>query len=89
MSEPFGIEAQGDHQYVVRLRGEVEEVESWVELSPDLLDRIGVAEDDEEAVVRHTVRFLLRHQDVPDFPRIVDLEDVIASYPDYLDDLPR
>jgi hypothetical protein len=83
MREPFEIEAQGDHQYVVRLQGAAEEVESWVQLTPELLGRLGVADGDEESVVRRTISFLLRHQDVPDFPQIVELEDVIATYPDF------
>jgi|1185.fasta_scaffold441148_2 hypothetical protein len=85
MSEPFEIEAQGDHEYVVRLQAAGEEVESWVQLTPELLDRLGVAEDDEVAVVQRMVRFLLQHQGVPDFPRIVELEDLISGYPDFAD----
>jgi hypothetical protein len=40
---------------------------------------------DDEELVRRTVRFLLGHQDVADFPDIVEIEDVAAGYPDYLD----
>jgi len=39
---------------------------------------------DESTLVRRTVEFLLRHQSVPDFPAVVELEDVIATYDDYL-----
>ncbi|MGY1641811.1 hypothetical protein ACI782_11850 [Geodermatophilus sp. SYSU D00703] len=85
MSEPFQIEAQGDHQYVIRLQGGGEEVETWVQLTPEVLDRLGVADVDEVAVVERTVRFLLQHQEVPDFPRIVELEDVLSGYPDFAD----
>ncbi|MGY1704358.1 hypothetical protein ACI79C_07275 [Geodermatophilus sp. SYSU D00697] len=87
MSEPFRIETQGDHEYVVHLQDEGEDVESWVQLTPEVLDRLGVAEADEEALVRRTVTFLLRHQDAADFPRIVELEDVLAGYPDAEDAL--
>jgi hypothetical protein len=38
-----------------------------------------------EELVRRTVRFLLGHQDVADFPDIVEIEDVVAGYPDYRD----
>ncbi len=85
MSEPFQIEAQGDHQYVVRLEGAGEEVETWVQLTPEVLDRLGVAEVDEVTVVRRTVTFLLQHQEVADFPQIVELEDVVSGYPDFAD----
>src|SRR3954451_15131008 len=76
------IPAEGDHEYVVIQRTEVDDVETCFRLTPDVLDRLGT--DDEEDVVRRTVLFLRRHQDVADFPDIVELEDVIASYEDYL-----
>jgi hypothetical protein len=76
------IEAQGEHRYVVVQPSELEDVRTWFQVSPDVLDQLGT--DDEEDVVRRTVQFLRRHQDVADFPDTVDLEDVIAAYDDYL-----
>ncbi len=84
MTDPFQIEAQGESEYVVRLRGDGEETESWFRLSPGLREELGLEVDDEE-LVRRTVRFLLEHQDAADFPDIVEIEDVVAGYPDYLD----
>ena len=85
MTDPFQIEAQGESEYVVRLRGDGEtETESWFRLSPGLREELGLEVDDEE-LVRRTVRFLLGHQDAADFPDIVEIEDVVAGYPDYLD----
>jgi hypothetical protein len=84
MTDPFQIEAQGESEYVVRLRGNGEEIESWFRLSPGLREELGLEVDDEE-LVRRTVRFLLGHQDAADFPDIVEIEDVVAGYPDYLD----
>ena len=83
MTDPFEIEAQGESEFVVRLRGDGDEAESWFRLSPGLREELGLDVDDEE-LVRRTVRFLLRHQDVADFPDIVEIEDVVAGYPDYL-----
>ncbi|SDM63217.1 hypothetical protein SAMN05660642_02942 [Geodermatophilus siccatus] len=84
MTDPFQIEAQGESEYVVRLRGDGEETESWFRVSPGLREELGLKVDDEE-LVRRTVRFLLGHQDPADFPDIVEIEDVVAGYPDYLD----
>ena len=84
MTDPFEIEAQGESEFVVRLRGDGEDTESWFRLSLGLREELGLQVDDEE-LVRRTVRFLLGHQDAADFPDIVEVEDVIASYPDYLD----
>jgi hypothetical protein len=79
------VEAQGEHRFVVRLSGQDESAESWFTLSPAVLDDLTVGEADEEDLVRRTVGFLLQHQEIADFPDIVDLEDVIATYDDYLD----
>ena len=87
MSNSVTIEPQGNHEYTVRLEGSGEVTRSWIRIDPDLLAEHGIADDDEEAVVRRTVDFLLRHQGVPDFPGMVELEDVLASYPDFADAL--
>ncbi len=84
MSDPFEIEAQGESEFVVRLRGDGGERESWFRLSPGLREELGLEVDDEE-LVRRTVRFLLGHQEVADFPDVVEVEDVVAGYPDRLD----
>ena len=85
MSEAVEVEAQGDHQFVVRLQGDGEGTESWFRLSPGVLEDLGVGPDGEEDLVRRTVDFLLQHQDAADFPDVVELEDVAASYDGYLD----
>lgn len=83
--EDYDIEEQGDHEYVVRLVDQGETVETWFRLSQAALDRLGVSEDDEEDLVARTVDFLKKHQDVADFPDIVEIEDLFASYDDYED----
>jgi hypothetical protein len=83
MPEDYEIESQGDHQFVVRLEDQGETVETWFRLTPEALDELEA--DDEEDVVRRTVTFLSRHQDIADFPDIVEIEDVISSYDDYVE----
>jgi hypothetical protein len=83
-AEGFEIEVQGDHEYVVRLHSHGDVVESWFRLTPSVLEDVSAGHGDEERVVRRTVEFLLERQDVEDFPDLVELEDVIASYTDYL-----
>ena len=83
MPEDYEIESQGDHQFVVRLEDQGETVETWFRLTPEALDKLEA--DDEEDVVRRTVTFLSRHQDIADFPDIVEIEDVISSYDDYVE----
>jgi len=83
MPEDYEIESQGDHQFVVRLEDQGETVETWFRLTPEALDKLSA--DDEEDVVRRTVTFLSKHQDIADFPEVVDIEDVISTYDDYLE----
>lgn len=83
MAGSFSIDDQGDHEYVVHLQAPAETIETWFRLTPEVLDELGLGQEQEETVVRRTVEFLLRHQDAEDFPRMVELEDVLATYPDY------
>ena len=77
------IDAQGDNSYLVVQPSELEDVRTFVTVTPEVMDRLG--SDDEEDVVRRTVLFLRKHQEVADFPEVVDLDDVISSYDDYLE----
>jgi hypothetical protein len=79
------IETQGQHQYVVHLRDERDVGESWFNFTPGLLDDLRADDRSEEDLVRRTAEFLVERQDVADFPQIVELEDVIAAYDDYID----
>jgi hypothetical protein len=89
MATSIEIDAQGDHQYVVQLRDDDEVTESWFTITPSLLDRLRRGDEDEEHFVRRTAEFLVQRQGVADFPDIVDLEDVLATYDDYVDYLDR
>ena len=77
------IDAQGGDSYLVVQPSELEDVRTFVTVSSEVMDRLGT--DDEEDVVRRTMQFLRRHQDVADFPEVIDLDDVIAGYDDYLE----
>lgn len=84
MAASIEIDDQGEHQYVVRLQDGEDVAETWFNVTPALLDRVLAQGEDEEGVVRRTAEFLVQRQDVADFPRIVELEDVIATYDDYV-----
>ncbi len=58
-------------------------METWFRLTPDALAELGVDAGDEADLVERTVAFLRRYQEVPDFPEMVEIEDVLATYPDY------
>ena len=82
-NDDIEIDAQGENSYLVVQPSELEDVRTFVTVTPEVMDRLGA--DDEEDVVRPTVLFLRKHQEVADFPEMIDLEDVIAGYDDYLE----
>ena len=77
------IDAQGENSYLVVQASELEDVRTYLTVTPDVLDRLGT--DDGEDVVRRTVLFLRKHQAVADFPEAIDTDDVVAVYDDYLE----
>lgn len=83
MNAGFEIQGQGDGEYLVQLHEAGQDNESWVRVTPDARAALGIPDGGEGGVVHRTVEFLLRHQDAADFPRMVELEDVLSSYPDY------
>jgi hypothetical protein len=85
MARSIDVDTQGGHQYVVRLRDGDDVSESWFNITPEVLERLRVGAGNEEDVVRRTAEFLAERQDVADYPAVVELEDVIATYDDYLD----
>jgi hypothetical protein len=89
MSTSIDIETQGEHQYVVQLRDGDEMAESWFNITPSILERLRGDGEDEDHFVRRTAEFLVERQGVADFPAIVELEDVIATYSDYVECLSR
>jgi hypothetical protein len=84
MAVSIEIEPQGEHQYVVRMQDDEETCESWFNITPTVLDRVRADGESEEQVVQRTAEFLVARQSVADFPDIVELEDVIATYGGYL-----
>ncbi len=90
MAASIEIDTQGEHQYVVLLQEDEERSESWFHITPAVLERLRVSREDEEGVVRRTAEFLAERQGVGDFPDVVELEDVIATYhDDYIEFLTR
>jgi hypothetical protein len=77
------VQPQGDGEYLVHLEGDGETVDSTLLITPAALDQLGATPADEEQIAHRAVQFLLRHQAVPDFPRFIDLEDVLAGYEDF------
>lgn len=83
MSDTFDIEQVSEHEYRVSTKAEGQTVESLFRMNPDLLDQLELAGVDEAAVVEGTAQFLTQHQSVIDFPPMIDLEDIMATYENF------
>ncbi len=42
---------------------------------------------DDDATAKATLGYLLQHQDAADLPALIDLGDVVAAYPDAVDEI--
>lgn len=89
MSASFDITRVNDNEYRVRTEAEGQSVESLFRMNPDLQGRLGTPDADELAVVEATAQFLARHQSVIDFPPMIDLEDILATYDDAPEQIQR
>ena len=81
------IEALGDHDYLVRVGQGDELVTIRMRATPEVVARIAGPDADETRVVGATIAYLIARQRPDDLPEQLDLDDVIAAYDGYLDDL--
>ncbi|MFC5911422.1 hypothetical protein [Streptacidiphilus monticola] len=90
-TERMAITDEGDHEYLVEVRGRPGEAESRaqtrVRVPTELLEQLPRAGGDTEAVVAATVDWLLERQQAADLPPFLDLDDVVAGYDGFLDGL--
>lgn len=89
MEAQFEVEALIEHEYLVRAHSEGEWIESRFRVEPGVLEELELEGADERQVVRQTAVFLAAHQPIIDFPPMLDLADIIASYDDYPGQLRR
>ncbi|MCP2256404.1 hypothetical protein LX15_000087 [Streptoalloteichus tenebrarius] len=89
MAERFLVEPVAEHEYLVRTEAEGQTVECRFHVDPGVLEKLGVAEADEQRVVEKSAVFLAQRQPVIDFPWLVDLQDFLVSYDDYPEELRR
>jgi hypothetical protein len=85
--EPHRIEHIAEHDYLVRVTEGEDDVEFRIRAAPAALARLGFQPGQEPQVVAATAAFLTRRQLAADLPDVVDLDDVLAAYDDYLEEL--
>lgn len=81
------IEALGDHDYLVRVDQDDELVTIRMRATPEVVARIAGPDADETRVVAATIAYLIARQRPDELPGQLDLDDIIAAYDGYLDDL--
>ncbi len=87
MGDAARVEALGEHRYVVHGSQDGDPVDVWVYATPAVIDHVSGGHDDESAVVEAAVSWLLARQRVDELPPNVDLDDVVAAYPQFETDL--
>jgi hypothetical protein len=84
--EQPGIEGLGDHDYLVRVPLGDDFVTIRMRANPEVV--AGIAGDaDESSVIEATIAYLTARQSADELPGQLDLDDVVAAYDGYLDDL--
>ena len=83
------VEAVGEHDYLVRVRQGDDIVEIRVHATPSVIVGLIGDETDETRIVEATVASLFARQRADDLPPQLDLDDVVAAYEGFEDDLRR
>jgi hypothetical protein len=81
------VEAVGDHDYRVRVAMGEDLVTIRMRATPEVVARVGGTDVDEIRVVAATMAFLTARQGADDLPEQLDLDDVVAAYDHYVDDV--
>ena len=83
------IEALGDHDYLVHVSRDDEFLNLQIRMraNPEVVARIAGADADESRVVAATMDYLAARQRSDELPEQLDLEDIVAAYDGYVDDL--
>lgn len=87
--EQLDIEADGEHAYLIQIHDVDDEITIELRLGEDATRDLDVEEIHEGQVVAATVRYLLGRQEAFDLPSELDIEDIMAAYPDFTDVIRR
>ena len=79
----FDIDADGEHVYLIQVHDVDDETTIELRLSEDAARDLDVEATQEGQVAAATVRYLLARQEAFDLPSELDIEDIMAAYPDF------
>jgi hypothetical protein len=87
MADDLRIESLGEHRFLLtRCEGD-ELVEIQVYADPVVVQRIGLDGVGEQRIVRAAADFLLERQSADELPGKIDLDEVVAAYDGFIDDI--
>lgn len=89
MLDGTSIDALGEHRFLVRTQQGDDIVEILIRTSPAVLAQLTVDEADEARLVEATVEYLVARQRADDLPEQLDVDDVLAAYDDFEDEVRR
>lgn len=82
---PFEIDAVDEHLYLARVRDSDDEFTFQLRLTDDIVDDLGGDVTNEDQVVTAIVAYLLSRQAAFDLPDQIEVQDVPAAYPDFIE----
>lgn len=83
----WSVEVLEEHRFLVHGAAAGDGVDVEVTLDPDSVRELGVDGMPDEHIVDATVGYLLEHQRIDELPAEIELEVVLAAYPDFADRL--
>ncbi|HEX3288395.1 MAG TPA: hypothetical protein VHT50_27940 [Mycobacterium sp.] len=87
MADDLRVENLGEHRFLLsRFEGD-ELVEIEIYANPTAVERIGLDGVDEERIIQAAAGFLLERQRADELPGKVDLDDVVAAYDGFIDEM--
>lgn len=87
MADQSLVQSLGMHDYLLQVREGEDLVRVRVHATPAVVARITDSGGDESWVIEATAAYLIARQRADDLPAMLDLDDVAAAYPGYVEDL--
>lgn len=81
--EQFDIEADADHAFLIYVHDPDDEIMIKLRLGEEAVRDLDVDGTREPQIAAATVSYLLSRQEAFDLPGELDLEDIVAAYPDF------
>ena len=85
----IGISSTGPGEFRVSVRDGESETSHHVTVPEDLIEDLGLAQDDHERVVRESFEFLLEREPASSIMSEFSLDVITRYFPEYPQELPR